>query len=207
MNREKPIIPVDEGAKFLARDYDQCFAQLRHYDSQIWMICRFAFTAYVAIVGTVMGIYQYSLDQSIDLVPVAVCILGIAFVLGVMVFGLLIRNRVYFVAVCRYINEHRGLFLADEPLGFANSSGMYVDARRPAYFNWRSWQSFLTYITALLNSGLVTLLAVYTLGHSGHWPHVIALGFIVLVGQVGTGIWFLTSRERDESNETVSGKE
>ena len=49
-----------EAAKFLERDFNQCFAQMRHYDSQIWNVCRFAFTAYIAILGTAISMYQYS---------------------------------------------------------------------------------------------------------------------------------------------------
>ena len=168
MSDSTSSIPPEEGASFLSRDFTQCFAQLRHYDSQIWAICRFAFTAYVAIVGAVIGLYQYSIDRSIDLIPVAMCILSIGIALGFMIYGLIIRNRVYYVFVCRYINEHRGFFLNTQPLGFTNSSGMYVNSRQPPYFNWRSWQSFLAYITALLNAGLTALLVLYALARISH---------------------------------------
>ena len=130
-----------EAAKFLERDFNQCFMQLRHYDSQIWNICRFAFIAYIVILGTAVSMYQYSLNKDFDLMPAAMSILGAGFVLGLLIYCLAIRTRVYYVVVCRYINEHRKLFLEAKPLGFENSSGMYVNPTAPAYFNWRSWQS------------------------------------------------------------------
>ena len=208
MSDSTSSIPPEEGASFLSRDFTQCFAQLRHYDSQIWAICRFAFTAYVAIVGAVIGLYQYSIDRSIDLIPVAMCILSIGIALGFMIYGLIIRNRVYYVFVCRYINEHRGFFLNTQPLGFTNSSGMYVNSRQPPYFNWRSWQSFLAYITALLNAGLTALLVLYALeGHSCRWQWTVALGVVTGLGQIWLGIAYLTSRESKTGSEGIFGKE
>jgi hypothetical protein len=196
-----------EGASFLARDFDQCFAQLRHYDSQIWAVCRFALTAYVTIVGAAVGIYQYSLDRDINLVSLVISVLGVGIALGILIYGLIIRNRVYFVVVCRYINEHRALFLASQPLGFANSSGMYVDSSKPPYFNWRSWQSCLAYITALLNAALVGLLMVFVLDeHAWRWWLSGTLGLFSWLSQVGLGIAYLRSREKMAGSDAVFGE-
>lgn len=206
MNNMRSAIPVEEGANFLARDFNQCFIQLRHYDSQMWAVCRFALTAYVAIVGAAVGIYQYSLDRGIDLSPLVISVLTVGIVLGIMMYSLIIRNRVYFVVICRYINEHRALFLDAEPLGFANSTGMYVDSGQPAYFDWRSWQSFLAYITALLNSALVALLMVYALdSHPCRWQLAGALGLLVWFCQVWLGVTYLKSRERMSGSAAVFG--
>ena len=205
-NSTSSVPPEEEGANFLARDFNQCFAQLRHYDSQIWAVCRFALTAYIAIVGAAVGIYQYSLDRGVDLISLVISVLTVGFLLGILIYGLIIRNRVYFVVVCRYINEHRALFLDAKPLGFTNSSGMYVDPSQPPYFNWRSWQSFLAYITALLNSALAGLLIAYVLdGHAWRWCLTGALGLIVWLSQVGLGIAYLRSREEMAGSHAVFG--
>ena len=89
-----------EAAKFLERDFNQCFAQLRHYDSQIWNVCRFAFTAYIAILGAATGMYQYSSREDFDLLPVVMVVLGTGFVFGLLLYCLIICNRAYYVLVC-----------------------------------------------------------------------------------------------------------
>ena len=183
----------EEATKFLERDFNQCFMQMRHYDSQIWNICRFAFIAYIAILGTVMGMYQYSVDKSLDLMPAAMFVLGAGFVLGLLIYGLAIRNRVYFLVVCRYINEHRKLFLKAKPLGFENISGMYVNPAMPSYFNWISWQSWLYCIIAFLNALLPALLTFYFF--DGGWALTVAIGTITALAQIGAGIVYLKSRE------------
>ena len=189
-------IENSEAAKFLERDFNQCFAQLRHYDSQIWNVCRFAFTAYIAILGTAIGLYQYSNKENFDLLPAVMVVLGTGFVLGLLLYGLTICNRVYYVRVCRYINEHRKLFLEAKPLGFENVSGMYVNPAIPSYFNWLSWQSWLCYTIALLNALLATLLVFYALdGCSWRWALTVTFGIITTLIQIGLGIAYLKSRE------------
>ena len=197
-----------EAAKFLERDFNQCFMQLRHYDSQIWNICRFAFIAYIAILGTAVSMYQYSLDKDFDLMPAVMSILVAGFVLGLLIYGLAIRTRVYYVVVCRYINEHRELFLKSKPLGFENSSGMYVNPTAPAYFNWRSWQSGLYCIIALLNALLPALLVLYYLdGNAWRWSWAVTLWIIIALLQIGIGIAYLKSREDKGGSQAVLGKE
>ena len=201
-------IEDSEAAKFLERDFNQCFMQLRHYDSQIWNICRFAFTAYIAILGTVLGLYQYSVDKSLNLIPAAIGVLGAGLILGVLLYSLVICNRAYYVLVCRYINEHRKLFLEAKPFGFENISGMYVNSAIPRYFNWRSWQSWLSYIIALLNALFAALLIFYFLdGCSWCWTLTVTIGIITALIQIGSGINYLKSREDKRGSKRVSGKE
>ena len=196
MTKSLICIKDGEAAKFLERDFNQCFAQLRHYDTQIWNVCRFSFTAYIAILGTASGMYQYSTEKGFDLIPSAMVVLGTGFALGLLLYSLAICNRAYYVLVCRYINEHRKLFLEAKPLGFENVSGMYVNPVMPPYFNWRSWQLWLCYIIALLNALVAALLTLYTMdGHSLRWVLTITLGIITALLQIGLGVAYLKSRE------------
>ena len=196
-----------EAAKFLERDFNQCFAQMRHYDSQFWNVYRFSFTAYVAILGTVVAMYQYSIEKNIDLIPAAMVVLGVGLVLGLQIYVLTVRNRVYYVVVCRYINEHRKLFLKAAPLGFENISGMYVNPRLPPYFDWLSWQSWLCYIIASLNALLAGLLIYYALDEAFlRYALAVTLGMITIVLQIGLGIKYLKSREDKGGSKGVFGR-
>lgn len=195
----------EEATKFLERDFNQCFMQMRHYDSQIWNICCFVFIAHIAILGTAISMYRYSMDKSLDLMPAAMSILIAGFVLGLLIYCLAIRNRVYFVVVCRYINEHRKLFLEAKPLGFENISGMYVNPALPSYFNWRSWQSWLYYIIAFLNALLPALLVFYN--WEWHWTWAAMLWIIIALIQIGIGRAYLKSREGKGGSQAVFGKE
>ena len=197
-----------EAAKFLERDFNQCFAQMRHYDSQIWNVCRFAFTAYIAILGTAIGMYQYSIENRINLIPAAMSVLGSGLALGLLLYSLVICNRVYYVVVCRYVNEHRKLFLEAKPLGFENISGMYVNPTMPYYFSWRSWQSWLCYMIASLNALLAALLMFYALdGFAWRVASTVTFGIIAAMLQIFVGVAYLKSREGKKGSRAVFGRE
>ena len=124
--------------KFLERDFNQCFQQMRHYDTQIFDILKFLFTAYTALIGVAFALYRFGLKESIDFTFPAIAALTVALILGLFMFALTIRNRVYFVQVARYINEQRKFFFQFKPMGFDNKSKMYTNHNQPPYFNWRS---------------------------------------------------------------------
>ena len=197
-----------EAAKFLDRDFRECFQQMRHYDAQIVDICKFAFTGYIAVVGAALALYKYGVDKSIDYMPVSVAVLALAGVFGLMLLGLAVRNRVYFVLMARYVNEHRRFFLKATPLGFANESRMYTNAGQPPYFSWLSSQAWLMYILALLNSAVLTV-ALVLLGLSQEWPACVyvVFGLAMLAAQLIVSIVYLVKRESKSASAAVWGKE
>ena len=209
MAKSSMHIEDGEAAKFLERDFNQCFMQLRHYDSQIWNICRFAFTAYISILGTALGLYHYSIEKSFNLIPAAIGVLSAGLVLGLLLYSLVICNRAYYVLVCRYINEHRKFFLEGRPFGFENVSGMYMNSAIPPYFNWRSWQSWLCYLIASLNAALLTALLIFYFSdeYSWRWLLTVTIGIITASIQIGLGIIYLKSREDKIGSEGISAKE
>lgn len=196
--------PTKESAeKFLERDFNQCFTQMRHYDGQIVEIVKFTFTAYTALIGVAVGLYQFSKKESVDLIPVAQAILFIGFFFGLFMLLLATRNRVYFVVLARYINEHRRLFLKNQPLGFQNSAGMYVSPTHPRYFNWQSSQVVYLYLIATLNAILLAALLATISGP--RWPSIV--GFLVsLTVQLLSAIIYLRCREGKSADHVVHGK-
>jgi len=103
-------------AAFLERDFTESFAQLRHYDSQLWDVWKFSLTAYSALLGTAVGLYKYSIEKDVDLVPAAIAVLVVGLLLGIVFLALAIRTRTYYVITARYINHPRYFFLKKPPL-------------------------------------------------------------------------------------------
>jgi hypothetical protein len=194
----------DEAAKkFLELDFVQCFTQMRHYEGQNLDLLKFTFTAYVALIGVAVGLYQFSKKENIDLIPVSTAILGIGILFGIFMLSLIVRNRVYFVVVARYVNEHRGHFLQSKPLGFENRAKMYVSTEHPRFFNWRSGQSFQLYLLALLNSTVGTgILFPYV----ALWCDLLAFG-VALSAQLAAAIIYLKSRETLSADTAVFGSD
>jgi hypothetical protein len=193
-----------EYAAFLGRDFSECFAQMRHYDEQIVDLCKFAFGAYTTAIGGALALYRYGLDMKIDYTNAASSIVGVAFLLGLVMISLVVRNRVYFVVVTRYVNEHRAFFLSKKPLGFSNTTRMYNRVDMPQFFDWRSSQSFQWYILALLNAVLGGLLAFFS-GMKGHPVWITVISAALLAAQLVWAILYLTSREKKSAVQAVFG--
>jgi ABC-type branched-subunit amino acid transport system permease subunit len=198
-----------EAAKFLERDFNQCFQQMRHYDSQIWEICKFIFGAYTVLLGAAIGVLKFSHENTnTDFSPVAIVIISVGFLIGIFMYCLTIRNRVYFVFVTRYINEHRRLFLSSHPLGFLNESGLYTNPKQPPFFDWKSSQMWLAYLIALLNSILITFMFFskkMEYSSIGYYPFVLL--FSVFLIQIAIAAIYLKSRENKNASEAVFPKE
>jgi hypothetical protein len=104
-----------EAIRFLERDFNQCFQQMRHYDSQIFELSKFVFVAYTGLIALATGLYQLGQKNNLDFELAAEAVSSTGLILGLFLVGSVVRNRVYFVQVVRYINEQRGLFLALKP--------------------------------------------------------------------------------------------
>lgn len=196
-----------EALKFLERDFNQCFQQMRHYDSQLIEILKFLFTAYTALIGISIGLYQFGMKENKDLSLPAIFALSVGLLLGIFMFLLIIRNRVYFVQVARYINTQRGFFLQYKPLGFEDLSKMYTNHGQPPYFNWRSSQTLLYCIIAALNSTVFGILLFIVSAVSTYKWEIVLIGSLTLfITQLAVAIFYLKSRENKSASQAVFGK-
>jgi hypothetical protein len=186
----------EQGAKFLDRDFSQSFQQLRHYDGQIIEIVKFALTAYAAIGGGAITLYRYGIEKGVDFRAPAFVLALIGALIGVTLLALVVQDRTYFVLTARYLNEHRQHFLTARPLGFKNAVKMYTNERQPPYFNWRSSQTLVISVLALLNSGLAGA-AGYLAADSldSKWWIAVGLSAASYVVQLGLSVRHLRSRE------------
>ncbi|MBN1594774.1 hypothetical protein JW933_02500 [candidate division FCPU426 bacterium] len=187
------ISPPEQAAlSFLLQDFNQCFEQMRYYDGQMISIFRFIFVAYTFLTGVVTSLYQYYGNHHLQLQMPAVITLSVALALGVFSFAIIIRNRIYFVRVARYINEQRAMFLAWKPMGFENQARMYIRPEQPLYFNGWSSQSWLLYIMAFLNAMVLLAIGFFTCGFS--WG-VYLLAALIFTLQLLAAVWTLKAYE------------
>ena len=144
--------PSRASTGFLAQDFDQAFLEKRRFQQQLWDVCKFAFTMHSAILGLAIEFYRYSPDTSINVLPAVQLLLGLALLVGSFLVFLMIRTRVYFVIVTRYINAQRAFFLSRDESGFVDPTGYYSDSSKPDYLNWTSTQTVATLLVALFNA-------------------------------------------------------
>lgn len=193
---------LEEAAiNFLEADFNQCFEQMRHYDTQILNAFKFQFTIYTGLIGGALGLMQYG--DELDLQVPGVALLTLGAILGMLLFATTIRNRVYFVQVTRYINEQREFFFEIKPLGFSNKSKMYTSWSQPPYLDWKSSQIWFAYIMAFLNSILLGVL-IYIV--SGVIWQICSVIIVTMLFHILVSKLYLFSREGKTASEATFGK-
>lgn len=142
-NNEK----IEYGKQFLFHDFEQCFQQMRHYDSQCWDIIKFCFGEVLLAVTAIWALYCYSEtpENSGSLVSthfnwLMIIILSISYLFVFISSYLVARNRVYYVKSSRYVNELRKLAIENEPYGFKNTYNFYSDYNLPKVNESKSTQ-------------------------------------------------------------------
>ena len=193
----------EAAVSFLENDFNQCFAQVRYYDTQIVDLFKYLATFYTTAAGIAIGLYQFSIEKNLDIAAGLIIGLSVAFIFGVCMFFLIVRNRIYFVFCMRYINEHRRFFLSAKPLGFENKSRMYTDHQKPPFFNILSSQSLWLYVVAILNAALFGIILYIAKASFGSITIACA---IVILGQLAGGIVYLISRENKSASAAVFGE-
>ena len=147
-----------ESINFLGRDYGEAFSQLREYDKQIWEITKFSFLQLVGSIGAVWAVFSLAFGEHAPPILasqwelVGAVILIISFLFGLLAVQIILRTRVYFAVIARYINEQRGFFLSTVPLGFRNRSGYYTNFQFPKAFDAESTQLLSAYVISIVAS-------------------------------------------------------
>jgi hypothetical protein len=193
-----------EALKFLERDFNQAYQQMRHYDGQMFDLFKSAFVGYTTVIGLSVGLFQFSIKEKGAVVEPVLAILCVGLLFGFFTLALATRNRVYFVQMARFLNEQRALFFKFRPLGFSNRSGMYTNPKRPTFFNWRSSQAWYSYLICGLNGAMVGLV-LHILFKQLIPIWIAGLSLCVFVLQLSIAVAYLVSRERKSGHEAVFG--
>jgi len=195
-----------ETLKFLERDFTQCFGYLRYYDQQMWLVSKFTFTAYSSLLGVSLGIYKYTADNNVDLTIAVTAALATGTFVGFFMFGMLVRNRVYFVTIARYINAHRKHYFSLDPAVASFATGFYDNPDYPRFFNLFSSHAILSYVVAILNSILVlTILLLNLFTYPRIVTFSIALPLLVFLLHVVPASLYLWTREKKTAVGAVFG--
>lgn len=201
---------IKEAVAFMGRDYEQTFDQLRHYDDQMWDVFKFSFGQLVASIAGVWTIFALAngkeapdiLKEQWEVVGAALLI--ISFIFSILAVQLIMRNRVYFAAAARYINDQRGFFLAGRPLGFGNRSNYFTDYTYPRSFDKDSTQ----YVWVVVLSLIGALQLGFGLGLLAEYLGMIIFGAILLglliwvisgAGIIGYTIIYLRNKRSDQT--------
>lgn len=167
----------------LVNDFQQCMYMLRHYDVVNWDLTKFAFAQILVVFGACWSILNYEREETETLFDVlkdgiSNYIVGIILLLSAgfifLTLAAILRNRIYFVQMSRYLNEHRHNVLKNKPYGFENKTKMWSNPSFPDIIDYGSTQILCMYLFFICFF-VVTFLALYLLTITFQHPICISL--------------------------------
>jgi len=178
-----------QSLEFLKIDFQECFEQMRHYDRLFWQVTAGIFSLDAAILATVFNLLESKYFST--------SILGLVvfggFIIGIIALWFLLKNRIYYVKVARFVNEVRRQYLENKPLGVENQAGLYTNPEYPKYSNLTSSQLTSVYIMIIINSFYAFVGLLFLTENSG----IALLSFVsLLIIQVILTVCFLRSKEK-----------
>lgn len=183
---------LEYGKQFLYHDFEQCFQQMRHYDSQCWDIIKFCFGEILLVGTAIWALYCFSVIPenvstlvSVNFKWLTLIILLISYIFIFISSYLVARNRVYYVKTSRYINEFRKLAIEIKPYGFKNVYKYYDDYNFPKVNESKSTQLVALYSIIIL--GLLCFTGIGTTIVFGllQYSKLISTILLILISSLG----------------------
>jgi len=145
-------------SEFLLKEYEMCFEQLRFYDMRQEEMLKYMFTLTSAAAAAQFAILQFLGQASMIFFAAQGFFCIVVFVATVLLYLMMLRNRLYFVFVTRQLNAVRKHMLETEAPGFADNR-MWLASDFPA-FKWGSVHTFQM-LGAVVISALFAAAAVF----------------------------------------------
>lgn len=185
MNRHK---------EFLKADFEQCQQWMRHYDSSFSQMISFLYSGYAAIITAVYVLYS-SFPAKHEAIVGASMLLSFSSLVSPIFLFWLMKNRVNFTIVARWVNEIRGNYMQSEVPEIKNISKIYINPKYPPYFNPGSTHILFLYFTAFCSSVLFSL-TVYSVIRAVNLSFlqngiVIGFGSYVILAAIIFGFYLL----------------
>ena len=188
---------------FLLQEYEEMFAEKRHYDTRFSTLVSFYFSILTVTVSAISIISALS-NLQIELFEMAISF--VISIVGLMVLLSLYYNRVNYVKVCRQINAIRAFCLDNDIPTFKESNHMYTNDAYPKYYMRNSIQFLFFYFFAICNGFFFSFFLVKLLSFiklvSFNYIYVIILTVGLFILQ--SLIIRISTKKRDKEGKKVA---
>ena len=131
----------------------------------------------------------------------------VVFIATLLLYIILLQNRLYFVAIAKQLNAIRGYLMATEASDF-HGNQLYTTTDFPA-LKPSSVHTFQIIGAALLSSlfaGISSYSLTPVMGASPSIGYATLTFFVILIAEVGGGIKYLASSDGLSADEVIHGK-
>ena len=190
--------------EYLYKEYELSYKQLQFYDSRQSDILKYLFTLTSAVATAQFAVYKVSQGFTQGFLACQVLLSIVVFVATLLLFMVMLENRLYFVYMARQLNAIRGYLMQTEAGDFRNNQ-LYTSTDFPA-FKALSVHTFQLLGAALLSS-LFAGLSVYALypalGNEANAVVPFVVFFIVAAAEILGGMKYLASSGRKAADGAI----
>ena len=149
-------------SEFLLKEYDLCFEQLRFYDTRQEELLKYLFTLTSATAAAQFAVLQFLGKPTTLFFASQGFLFLVVFTASVLLYLMMLQNRLYFVFIARQINAIRAHMLLTDAPAFTHNQ-LYTSTTFSA-FKWSSVHS-MQMLGAALISALFAAVSTYGVLH------------------------------------------
>lgn len=133
---------------FLIKEYEFCFDQLRFYDNRNENLLKYLITLTTSVAMAQFAIYKLIQVFNERFFKLQLFLSVVVFIASLLLFFMMLQNRLYFVYTAKQINAIRSFYLETEATDFKNNQ-MYTST------NFSAFKTFSVHSFQLLGSALL----------------------------------------------------
>jgi hypothetical protein len=204
---------------FIEREYQECFNQLRYYDTRQETIAKYLITLTSSVAAIQLALLSFLPFPEKGLLfyanlfgyPERVLFFAaqsflslLVFIGSVILFSMAIQNRLYFVFIVRQINAIRKYMLATQSPGFTNNQ-LYTSTSFSAFklFSVHTLQI----IGASIVSSLFAGITIFEISQTLNWPFALGISILAFccVGAIEIigGAIYLRSKSKESADKAI----
>jgi hypothetical protein len=150
-------------SEFLLKEYDLCFEQLRFYDARQEELLKYLFTLTSATAAAQFAVLQFLTKPCTAFFAAQGFLFSVVFTASVLLYLMMLQNRLYFVFIARQINAIRKHMLQTEASEFTDNQ-LYISTSFSA-FKWSSVHT-MQMLGAAAISALFSAVSTYGILHT-----------------------------------------
>ncbi|MDD2468758.1 MAG: hypothetical protein PHI97_32695 [Desulfobulbus sp.] len=192
---------------YLHKEYELCFAQLRYYDDRNASTLQYLFTLTSGVATAQFAVYKFLGGPSVGFFGCQTFLSCVVFVATLLLYLIMLQNRLYFVSMARQLNSIRGYLMATEASEFRGNQ-LYTSTDFPA-LKPSSVHTFQLLGAALLSS-LFAGSSAYSFNPAMGYEASVGTSLLtfvaVLAAEVVGGMKYLTSSKGRTADEVIHGR-
>lgn len=189
---------------FLYKEYELCFKQLQFYDERHLNLFKYLITIASSVPVAIFAIYKFFKEPNQEFFICQTFLLFVVFISSLILYLMMLQNRLYFVFTAKQINALRNYFLNNEATDFKDNQ-LYTSTDFPAIkpLSVHTFQlTSAVIISSFFISGSTFSFCLIFCMSSLWWLSIIIFVFVSII-ELGCGVLYLSTAGKKSADEAI----